>query len=64
MHFIDLFEKTDNPFLKAPILNALGEIETQDALDFIVKSLSSEVSMVRIYAREIIEKIGVSHEKK
>lgn len=61
---IDLFEKTDNPFLKTAILNALGEIKTQDALDFILKSLNSEVSMVRIRARAIIEEIGVSHEKK
>ena len=61
---IGLFGKTDSSFLKAAILDALGEIETPEALDFIVHSLNSEVSMVKIHAREIIEKLWVSHEKK
>lgn len=52
-----LFEQTDNPFIKIEILNTLDEIATQEAVDFIAKSMNSEVSMVRRIAREIIERI-------
>jgi len=51
-----LFEKTDNPFLKIEILNALSEILTEDAFDLIVTALDSDESIVRRKAREIIEK--------
>jgi HEAT repeat protein len=58
-----LFEQTDNPFLKIEILNSLGEIGTQDALDLIVNALDSEISIVRRKAREIIERRIVDKEK-
>jgi HEAT repeat protein len=52
----NLFKQTDNPFLKVTILNALGEIATQDALDLIVNALDSDISIVRRKARELMEK--------
>ena len=52
----NLFEQTGNPFLKIEILNAFGEIATQDALDLIVNTLDSDISIVRRKAREIIER--------
>jgi len=58
-----LFEQTDNPFLKIEILNALGEIGTQDALDLIVNALDSEIRIVRKRAKEIIERRIVDKEK-
>ncbi len=54
---ISLFEQNDNPFLKVEILNALGEIEIPEAMDFIIKELDSEISMVRRKAKELIERI-------
>lgn len=52
---IKLFEQSDNPYLKKEILDALFEIGAQDAMDFIVKSLKSEVSIVREKANEIVK---------
>lgn len=60
----NLFKQTDNPFLKVTILNALGEIATQDALDLIVNALDSDISIVRRKARELIEKRIADEEKK
>jgi len=51
-----LFEQTDNPFLKIEILNAFAEIATPDAMDLIVNSLDSEISIVRRKAKEIMER--------
>lgn len=53
---IRLFEQSDNPFLKREILDTLFEIGDPDAMAFIVKSLKSEISIVRKKANEIIEK--------
>lgn len=52
---IKLFEQSDNPYLKREILDALFEIGAPDAMAFIVRSLKSEISIVRKKAREIIE---------
>lgn len=53
---IRLFQQSDNPFLKREILDTLYEIGTPDAMAFIVRSLKSEISIVRKKAREIIER--------
>lgn len=59
-----LFEQTDNPFLKIEILNAFGEIATQDTIDLIVNALDSDISIVRRKARELMEKRIADEEKK
>lgn len=51
---IELFSKTDNPFLKREILEALSEIGTEESLAFIKRCLSSEIGIVRKKAEEII----------
>lgn len=51
---IELFSKTDDPFLKREILDALSEIGTEEALAFIKKCLNSEIGIVRKRAEEII----------
>lgn len=51
-----LYEQTNNSFLKMGILNALSEIGTPRAMDFILQSVDSEVSIVRRKAKELIEK--------
>jgi predicted amidophosphoribosyltransferase len=53
---IRLFEQSDNPFLKREILDALSEIGTPDAMDFIMKASKSEISIIKIKAKEIINK--------
>ncbi len=55
---IRLFEQSDNPYLKREILDALYEIGLPEAMDFIVKSLRSEISIVRKKAEEIIKRGG------
>ncbi len=52
---IRLFQQSDNPFLKMEILDALNEIGTFDAMTFIKQSLSSEISVVRKKAKEIVD---------
>ncbi len=49
-----LFDVTENPFLQREILGALDKIGTEDALNFIMKSLDHHVSMVRRRAWEIM----------
>jgi HEAT repeat protein len=51
-----ILKKKDNPFLKTAILKALGERGTPEAIDFIEKSLDSEESIVRMKAKEILQK--------
>jgi HEAT repeat protein len=53
---IRLFEKTDNPFLKIGILDALYEIGTPKALNFVIGSIDSGVSIVRRKASELMER--------
>ncbi|MFN3395403.1 MAG: HEAT repeat domain-containing protein [Thermodesulfovibrionales bacterium] len=55
---IRLFEQSDNPYLKREILDALFEIRLDDAMAFIMKSLKSEISIVRKKAEEIIKREG------
>lgn len=50
---IELFQKTDNPFLKREILDSLSEIGTEKAIAFIKKTLSSEIAIVRKKAEEL-----------
>jgi HEAT repeat protein len=52
---IQLFERTDNPFLKVTILYALSDFAMPEAVDFIVKSMDSEMSMVKKTAAKIME---------
>lgn len=52
---IKLFEQSDNPYLKREILDTLFEIGAPDAMAFIVKSLKSEISIVRKKANEIVK---------
>jgi HEAT repeat protein len=61
---IALFNETSNPFLKTAILNAMGGIGTPEAMDLIVKSINSEMSMVKLRAREIVEQVWGAREKK
>ncbi len=53
---IKLFEQTDNPFLKMGILDALSEIGTPEAMDFILQALDADVSIVRKKAKKLIER--------
>lgn len=53
---ISLFERTDNPYIKAEVLGALDEIETPEALGFIIRSFDSEMSIVRRRAKELMER--------
>ncbi|GBD99240.1 hypothetical protein BMS3Abin07_01274 [bacterium BMS3Abin07] len=55
-HLIRLFRRTDNPFLKISILNALEEIGSEEALEFITESFNSEIGIVGKSAQDIIEK--------
>jgi len=54
---ISLFERIENSFLKMEILDALSEIETPEALGFIIRTRDSEISIVRQKARELVKKI-------
>ncbi len=51
-----LFYRTDDPFLKTAILDALEEIDTEDARVFIRSSIDSESSVVRKKAKESMDK--------
>lgn len=53
---IKLFGQSDNPYLKRGILDALYEIGSPEAMDFIMKSLNSEISIVRKRANEIVKR--------
>ena len=53
---IRLFEQTNNPYIKVQILDTLDEIETPEALGFIIRSLDSEISIVRRTAKELMER--------
>ena len=53
---ISLFERTENPYLKGEILEALDQIETPEALGFIIRSAHSEISMVKKRAKELVER--------
>lgn len=53
---IKLFEQSDNPYLKKEILDTLFEIGTPDAIAFIMKASSSEISIIRKKAEEIIKR--------
>jgi len=52
----NLFDQTYDPFLKRAILNALDEIGTEDAVDFIMKALCSNITIVRKRAQKILER--------
>lgn len=52
----NLFHQSDDPFLKREILDTLYEIDTPDAMDIIIRSLDSDVSIIRQKAKEIIER--------
>ncbi len=52
---VRLFEETDNLFLQREILDALDNIGTEDALNFIMESVEHHVSMVRRRAWEIMD---------
>ncbi len=54
---INLFEGTEDPYLKVTILYALSEIETPEAVGFIIRSTDSTISMVKKNARDIIGKL-------
>lgn len=56
MPVIKLFEQTDNSFLKMEILDALGEIGTPAAGDFIVRSVDSKISIVKEKAKRLINR--------
>jgi HEAT repeat protein len=51
---MQLFERSDNPFLQREILDALDKIGTEDALNFIMESLDHHINMVRRRAWEIM----------
>lgn len=51
---ISLFERTENPYLKGEILDALYQIETPEALGFIIRSAHSEISIVKRRAKKIL----------
>ncbi|MDA8156737.1 MAG: HEAT repeat domain-containing protein [Actinomycetota bacterium] len=53
---ISLFGQTSDPFLKVIILEALARIDTPEALGFIIRSVDSEVAMVRTKARELLDR--------
>lgn len=61
-HLIRLFQRTGNPYLKVSILNALDEIGTEDALEFIMDVTMSEAGIVRKSALNIMEKRWKPHE--
>ncbi|HHT9120739.1 MAG TPA: HEAT repeat domain-containing protein [Candidatus Hypogeohydataceae bacterium YC41] len=52
-----LFKQTDNIFLKIEILKALNEIGVQEAKEFIITVIDSDVGIVKRKAQELI-KIG------
>ncbi len=53
---VSLFEQTDDPYSKAEILDTLDQIETPEAVGFIVRSLDSEISIVRRAAKSLMER--------
>ena len=53
---IGLFEHTDDPYIKAAILDSLDQIETQEAMGFIIRSLDSQISIVRRAAKALVER--------
>jgi HEAT repeat protein len=55
---MQLFERTVNPYLKAEILDTLYKIETPEANSLIVRSIDSEISIVKRKAKKLIERKG------
>lgn len=55
---IDLFNNTDNTFLKRQILESLYEIDSEPAKAFIISCLHKEKGIVRKKALELMEKIS------
>jgi HEAT repeat protein len=53
---LSLFEHTDDPYIKAEILDTLDQIETPQAVGFILRSFDSEISIVRRAARALMER--------
>ncbi len=53
---IKLFGHTNNTFLKIVILDALGDIGTDDTKGFIKAALNSHISLVRNKAKQITDK--------
>lgn len=54
---INLFEGSDDPYLKVTILYALSEIATPEAVGFITRSTDSTISMVKKNAKDIIGRL-------
>lgn len=53
---IKLFEQTDNPYIKVEILHALDQIGTAESRSFVIRSLDSEIAIVRRKAKELTER--------
>lgn len=53
---IKLFEQTDNPYIKVEILDALDQIGTAESRSFVIRSLDSEIAIVRRKAKELTER--------
>ena len=53
---LKLFKQTNNTLLKIGILNALNEIGVPEAKEFILKVTDSDVGIIKIMAKEIINR--------
>lgn len=54
---LDLFKQTNNIFLKIGILNALQEIDTPVAMEYMRKVIDSETGLMRRMARKITNRM-------